>query len=59
MPMVDQSGLVIAAIPPRLDPHDVLISPLGTSIDELPHNCTVATGSLRRKCQLLRAGTIL
>jgi hydroxymethylbilane synthase len=53
MPLVDQSDLVIAAIPPRLDPHDVLISPLGTSIDELPHECTVATGSLRRKCQLL------
>jgi hydroxymethylbilane synthase len=53
MPLVDQSGLIIAAIPPRLDPHDVLISPLGTFIDELPHNCTVATGSLRRKCQLL------
>jgi hydroxymethylbilane synthase len=53
MPLVDQSGLTIAAIPPRLDPHDVLISPLGTSIDELPHECTIATGSLRRKCQLL------
>jgi hydroxymethylbilane synthase len=53
MPLVDQSGLTIAAIPPRADPHDVLISPLGTSIDELPHECAVATGSLRRKCQLL------
>src|SRR5579864_2644921 len=35
MPLVDQSGLTIAAIPARLDPHDVLVSPLGTSIDEL------------------------
>jgi len=53
MPLVDESELIIAAIPIRSDPHDVLISPLGTSIDELPHQCTVATGSLRRKCQLL------
>jgi hydroxymethylbilane synthase len=53
MPLVDQSGLAIAAIPKRADPHDVLITSLGTSIDELPQHCTIATGSLRRKCQLL------
>lgn len=52
-PLVEQSNLTIAAIPPRADPHDVLITPLATSLDELPHGCAIATGSLRRKCQLL------
>jgi len=54
MPLVDQSGLMIAAIPPRLDPHDVLISPLGTSIDELPHNCAPSPpAACGENCQLL------
>jgi hydroxymethylbilane synthase len=53
MPLVDQSGLVIAAIPPRLDPRDVLISTGAGTIGELPAGCVVGTGSLRRQCQVL------
>jgi len=52
-PLVDQSDLIIAAIPKRLDPRDVLISPHGSTIDELPKGCIVGTSSLRRQCQLL------
>jgi hydroxymethylbilane synthase len=52
-PLVDESKLIIAAFPTRSDVHDVLITALATSIDELPHGCIVATGSLRRKSQLL------
>jgi hydroxymethylbilane synthase len=52
MPLVDSSDLIIAAIPERADPRDVLISPHAT-IDELPHNSVIGAGSLRRRCQLL------
>jgi len=53
MPLVDQSDLIIAAIPTRLDPSDVLISPHASTLENLPPHCTVGTGSLRRRCQLL------
>ncbi|MGA2441421.1 MAG: hydroxymethylbilane synthase [Tepidisphaeraceae bacterium] len=52
MPLLDSSGLIIAAIPERADPRDVLISPHAT-IDELPLNSVIGAGSLRRRCQLL------
>jgi hydroxymethylbilane synthase len=53
MPLVDPSGLVIAAVPPREDPRDVLVSHVARSIDALPPGARVGTGSLRRRCQLL------
>jgi hydroxymethylbilane synthase len=53
MPLVDQANLMIAAIPARLDPRDVLICRDAATIDQLPKNARVATGSLRRRCQLL------
>jgi hydroxymethylbilane synthase len=53
MPLVDQSELVIAAIPQREDPADVLVSKVARSIDQLPSGARVGTGSLRRRCQLL------
>jgi hydroxymethylbilane synthase len=53
MPLVDQSNLIVAAIPIRADPCDLLICRQFSAIDQLPPNATVATGSLRRKCQLL------
>ncbi len=42
------SGLTIAAIPPREDPRDVLVSRLGT-LSELPAGSTVGTASPRRR----------
>jgi len=53
MPLVDASGLVMAAVPPRLDPRDVLVSSQARSIEDLPAQAKVGTGSLRRRCQLL------
>lgn len=53
MPLVEQSGLVIAAAPPREDPRDALLSLKAKRIEELPRGAKVGTGSLRRKCQLL------
>ena len=53
MPLVDPSKLYIAAVPPRLDARDVLISRSARNIRELRDGARVGTGSLRRKCQLL------
>lgn len=46
-------GLAIGAVCEREMPNDAFISTKYASIDELPQGATVATGSLRRKCQLL------
>ncbi len=47
-------GLKLAAVTKRHNVQDVLISrKKGTTIFNLPENATVATGSLRRRCQLL------
>lgn len=53
MPLVDESDLIIAGFPKREDPRDVLISLKSKTIGELPQGAKVATGSLRRRCQLL------
>ncbi len=48
------NGLVIAAITKRHDVEDVLIArKKGMTIEDIPEGGTVATGSLRRKSQLL------
>jgi len=47
-------GLKLAAVTKRYNVQDVLIArKKGTTIFNLPDGATVATGSLRRKCQLL------
>src|SRR5512137_1684149 len=46
-------GLAIAAIPPREDPADVLISREGRRLADLPRGARVGTSSLRRQAQLL------
>jgi hydroxymethylbilane synthase len=46
-------GLIIGAVCTREKPNDVLISRNGKTLDELPHGAKVATGSLRRRSQLL------
>lgn len=48
------NGLIIAAVPQREDPRDVLVSRAGLSLQSLPVRAKVGTGSLRRKAQLLR-----
>jgi hydroxymethylbilane synthase len=50
---VQPEGLIIGAVSEREIPNDVLISKNFASIDDLPRNAKVATGSLRRKSQLL------
>jgi hydroxymethylbilane synthase len=53
MPLVEQSRLIIAAVPKREDPRDLLVSEKAKTVADLPHGAHVGTGSLRRRCQLL------
>jgi hydroxymethylbilane synthase len=50
---VQPDGLTIGAVSARETPNDILVSKKYRSIDELPAGARVATGSLRRKSQLL------
>ena len=50
---VQPAGLTIGAVSKRELPNDCLISTNYSSIDDLPRGAKVATGSLRRKSQLL------
>ena len=52
LPTAAVQGLVIAAIPAREDPCDVLVSRCG-GLKELPQGARVGTGSPRRAAQLL------
>ncbi|MFS0554372.1 hydroxymethylbilane synthase [Brevibacillus sp. 179-C9.3 HS] len=53
MPAELPEGLVIGAIPKRVDPRDVLLSKDGKTLDELPQGALVGTSSLRRSAQIL------
>ncbi len=53
MPTWLPKGLVIAAMLPRADPRDVLISRKADSIKSLPKGAIVGTASLRRQAQIL------
>ena len=46
-------GLALAATTARVDPRDVLVARSASSLETLPRGGTVATGSLRRRSQLL------
>jgi len=49
------SGLTIAAVLPRADPHDALIAARAESFADLPRGARIGTSSLRRQSQLLAA----
>jgi len=53
MPTERPERLVVAAVPERAAAEDVLVTPEGRSLEELPEGATVGTSSLRRKAQLL------
>ncbi len=46
-------GLVLACVTKREHVEDALVAPQGTTLESLPPGATVATGSLRRRAQLL------
>ena len=53
MPTEFPDDLVVAGVPERAAATDVLVTPDGGSLDDLPEGATVGTGSLRRQAQLL------
>ncbi|MDB5084416.1 MAG: hydroxymethylbilane synthase [Bacilli bacterium] len=55
MPTEFPAELLIGAVPPRLDPRDVLISRSGAPLMQLPHGARVGTSSLRRALCLKEA----
>ncbi len=48
LPTEDAVGLVIAAVPPREDPRDVLVTRSRFGLESLPHDAVVGTSSPRR-----------
>lgn len=55
LPTDPADGLVLAAVPTRLDPRDVLVSRDGLRLADLPAGSQVGTGSPRRAAQLRMA----
>jgi len=53
MPTDQPDDLVVAAVPERGPVADVLLTPHGTSLTDLPDGATVGTSSLRRGAQFL------
>uniref|UniRef100_A0AAU2V4C4 Porphobilinogen deaminase n=1 Tax=Streptomyces sp. NBC_00003 TaxID=2903608 RepID=A0AAU2V4C4_9ACTN len=52
LPTAEHPDLVLAAIPVREDPRDVLVARDGLTFDQLPDGARVGTGSPRRMAQL-------
>lgn len=53
MPTERPDELVVAGVPERAAAEDVLVTPGGDGLDDLPEGAVVGTSSLRRKAQLL------
>lgn len=53
LPTAELETVHVAAIPPRADVHDRLISTTQSTLEELPENAIVGTSSRRRAAQLL------
>jgi hydroxymethylbilane synthase len=56
LPTEPFDGVVLAAVPPREDPRDALLTRHGGGLVKLPPGTTVGTSSLRRSVQLLAMG---
>ena len=56
LPVAPAPGLLLAAVPLREDPRDVLVCPAGLTLGELAPGSRVGTGSPRRAAQLHALG---
>ena len=56
LPTAAADDVVVAAVPPREDPRDVLVARDGLTLGELPVGARVGTGSPRRAAQLRALG---
>ncbi len=55
LPAAEEEGVVLACVPVREDPRDVVVTRGDVPFDRLPRGARVGTGSPRRAAQLLRA----
>jgi len=55
LPTISPPGVEIAAVSERADPRDALVGRGSLRWQEIPRGATIATSSLRRQAQLLRA----
>ncbi len=55
LPSEDAPGLVVAAVSPREDPRDALLTADGITLERLPLGAVVGTSSVRRSALLLEA----
>ena len=55
MPTERPADLVVTGVPERAPATDLLLTPDGTSLENLPADAVVGTSSLRRKAQILAA----
>jgi hydroxymethylbilane synthase len=53
LPTAQPDGITLAAVPPRDDPRDALITRDGAKLADLPPGATIGTGSPRRAAQIL------
>jgi hydroxymethylbilane synthase len=56
LPAHEPEGVVLAAVPPREDPRDALVTASGAALAKLQPGTTVGTSALRRRVQLLAMG---
>jgi len=56
LPTAAPDGLTVAAVPPREDPRDALVSRDGALLAELPPGARIGTGAPRRVAQILALG---
>src|SRR4051812_35000657 len=56
LPTAPTPGLVVAAVPAREDPRDVLVARDGLTLGELPPGSRIGTGAPRRMAQLRALG---
>jgi hydroxymethylbilane synthase len=56
LPTAAEPGLVVAAVPAREDPRDVLVARDGLTLGELPVGAVVGTGAPRRAAQIRALG---
>lgn len=54
LPTTDTDGLVVAAVPRRVTPFDMLVTADGRTLEELPAGAVIGTSSIRRVTQLMK-----
>ncbi len=52
LPVAAPLGLSVVAVPPRASPFDVLVSNCACTVEQLPFEARVGSGSIRRRAQL-------